>query len=54
MALPKTRQVELIDKHKFARPALNKNSEIFVISIIALKALELVIYLSRVSLLATL
>ena len=37
-ALPTTRRVELINKHEFAKPALDKNSETFVIYVAALEA----------------
>ena len=53
-ALPKTRQVQLIDKHKLAREALNKNSVIFVVYVAALEALKLAIHLSQAPLLAAL
>ena len=36
-ALPTTSRVELIDKKKFAKAALNKNSETFVMHIAGLK-----------------
>ena len=48
-----TRRVELIDKHKFAKAALDKNSETFVVHVVALKALEPAVYLFRATLLAT-
>ena len=38
-ALPTTRRVELIDKRHFAKAALDKNSETFVIHIAALRVL---------------
>ena len=53
-ALPTTRQVELIDKHEFARAALNENFEIFVVHGAAQEALELAIHPSRAPLLAVL
>ena len=53
-ALPTTQQMELIDKHKFARIALDKNSETFVMHVAALNNLELAIHPSRASLLAAL
>lgn len=43
-ALSIARQVEFIDKYKFARIVLYKNSEIFIMYISALVALKLVIY----------
>ena len=43
-ALPTTRQVEFIDKHKFARAALDKNVETFVIHVAALEAVKLAIH----------
>ena len=53
-ALPTTRRVELIDKYKFARAALDKNSEIFVVHVAALETLELAIHPSWAPLLAAL
>ena len=53
-ALPKTMRVELSNKHKFARVALDKNSETFVVFVAALEALELAIHPSQAPLLATL
>ncbi len=44
-ALPITSRIELIDKREFARSALNKNSNTFVIHVSALKAVT--IYPSR-------
>ena len=43
-ALPTTRWVKLIDKHKFAKAALNENSETFVVPVATLKTLELVVH----------
>ena len=43
-ALPITRRVELIDKHKSAKAALDKKSEMFVIHIVALEALKKAIH----------
>ena len=43
-ALPTTQRVELIDKHKFAKTALDENSETFVIHVAALNNLELAIH----------
>ena len=37
-ALSTTRWEELIDKHKFAKSVLNKNSKTFVVHVAALKA----------------
>ena len=45
-ALPTTRRVELIDKYKFARAALDKNSETSVVHVAVLEALELAIHSS--------
>ena len=53
-ALPTTGQVQLIDKHVYAKAALDKNSETFVIHIAALEALELAIHPFRAPLLAAL
>ena len=53
-ALPKTRRVELIDKHKFARAALDEYSETFVVHVAALEAHELAIHPSQAPLLAAL
>ena len=44
----------MIDKHKFARAVLDKNSESFLIHITALEALELAIHPFRAPLLAIL
>ena len=38
-ALPTTKRVEYIDKHEFARAALDENSETFIVHIAALEAL---------------
>ena len=38
-ALPTTRQVEMIDKHDFAKAALDENSETFVVNVTALGVL---------------
>ncbi len=46
-ALPIARGVELIDKHKFAKAALNENSETFVVYVAALEALEPAVHLFR-------
>lgn len=46
--------MELIDKHKLARAALEKNSEIFDVHVAVLKALEPNIHPSRALLLAAL
>ena len=51
-ALPTTSQVKLIGKKKFAKIALNKNSETFVVYISALEVMA--IYLSRAAQIATL
>ena len=53
-ALPTARRLELIDKHKFARTALDENSETFVVHVAALNNLELAIHPSRAPLLAAL
>ena len=52
--LSTAQQVELIDKHKFARIVLDENSETFVIHVTALNNLELALHLSRAPLLAAL
>ena len=52
--LPTTRQVELINKHEFARATLDENSEAFIIHVADLEALDLAIHLSRAPLLAVL
>lgn len=44
--LPTINQVQLIDKYEFARVALDKNSETFVVYIATLETIELDIYLS--------
>ncbi len=47
-ALPTTSQFELINKREFAKAALDKNSETFVIYVITLDLLTAIsIYLSR-------
>ncbi len=47
-ALPTTSRVELIDKRKFAKAALDENSETFVVHVTALEVLTAMpIYLSR-------
>ena len=53
-ALPTARRVELIDKHEFARTALDENSETFVVHVAALNNLELAIHHSQAPLLAAL
>ena len=53
-ALPIARGVELIDKHKFAKAALNENSETFVVHVAALEALEPAVHLFRAPRLAEL
>lgn len=55
-ALPTARGVEIIDKHKFAKAALDKNSETFVIHVPALEVLQpaMLIHFSRAPLLAAL
>ena len=52
--LPTIRRVELIDKHEFTRADFNKNSETFVVHVVALEALELAIYPFRAPLPAVL
>ncbi len=48
-ALPITNRVKIINKKKFAKAALNKNFETFVIYVAALEVLTAMsIYLSRV------
>ena len=44
----------MIDKHEFARAALDENSETFVVHVAALEALELAIHPSRAPMLAAL
>lgn len=46
--------MELIDKHKFTRAAIDENSETFVVHIAALEALKLNIHPSQAPLLAAL
>ena len=53
-ALPITRQIEVIDKDKFARTVLDQNSEMFVVHLAALNNLELAMHPSRASLPVTL
>lgn len=54
-ALPTTSQVELIDKRKFAKVALNTNSGTFVLDMSALKAIKRpTIYLSQAAQIAIL
>ena len=53
-ALPTARQVEPIDKHEFAKAALDENSETFVVHVAALEAPEPAVLPSRVPLLAAL
>lgn len=38
--LPTARPIELINKHKLAKSALDKNSEMFILDITALKTLK--------------
>ena len=52
--LPTIKKVELIDKHKFTRAALDKNSETFVVHVAVLKTLKLALHPSRTPLLAAL
>ena len=52
--LPTTRWVKPIDKYKFAKAALDKNSKTFVVQVTVLKALEPAIHPSYDSLLAAL
>lgn len=51
-AMPTVRQVKLIDKHEFAKTALNENSKTFVIHMSALDIKS--IYLSQVAQIAAL
>ena len=53
-ALPTARRVELIDKHEFAKAALDENSETFVVHVAALEAPEPTVQPSRAPLLAAL
>lgn len=55
-ALPTARRVELIDKHEFAKAALAKNSETFVVHVAALEASQsaMLVHPSRAPLLAAL
>ena len=53
-AIPTARRVELIDKHKFAKAALDDNSETFVVHVAALEASEPAVHPSRAPLLAAL
>lgn len=53
-ALPITRQIELIDKYKFAKATLYENSEMYVVYIATLKASKLIVNPSRTFLLAML
>ena len=53
-ALSTTRRVELIDKHEFAKAALDENSETFVMHVAALEALEPAVHPSWAPLLAAL
>lgn len=46
-ALLITNRVQLIDKYKFSRTALDENAETFVVQVIALKASEMAIYSSQ-------
>ncbi len=46
-ALLTTSWVELIDKKKFAKAAINENSKTFVVHLSALHVTQLLIYLSR-------
>ncbi len=48
------RRVELIDKHEFAKAALDENSKTFVVHVAALEAPEPAVYPSRAPLLAAL
>ena len=52
--LPTVRRVELINKHVFAKAALDKNSEMFVAHFAALEALDLAIHPFQLPLLAAL
>lgn len=42
-ALHKAKWVKLINKYKFAKAALDKNSKTFIIHVVILKALQLAI-----------
>ena len=53
-ALPTARRVELIDKHEFAKAALDENSETFVVYVAALETPEPAVHPSRASMLAAL
>ncbi len=53
-ALPKARQVEMIDKYKFAKTALDGNSEIIGVHVTALEVPEPAVHPSRALLLAAL
>lgn len=47
-----TGQIQLIDKHEFAKPALDKNLKTFVIYVVALKT-AMPIYSSRITQIAS-
>lgn len=49
-----TSQVELIDKKKFAKVVLYKNSKILVVHIAAWETIDIAIYLSQVTQIAAL
>ncbi len=51
-ALPTARRVELIGKHKFAKAALDENSETFVVHVVALEAPSPAVNPSRAALIA--
>lgn len=53
-ALPITKKVELIDKHKFAKTALDENLETFVIYVATQETSEMIIYPSQTAWIATL
>lgn len=53
-ALLIAKQIKLINKHKFIKTALDKNFEIFIVYIAALKALESALHPFEALLLATL
>lgn len=49
-AMPTAKQIELIDKYKFAKVALNKTPKIFVVHVVALETLtKMTIHLFQVA-----
>lgn len=49
VALSTMQKMELIDKYKFVKAALNKNSEIFIVYMSSLKSKKIIIYVYQIA-----